>query len=91
MKKGYKNWREVERKTPIISEITADEENLYLTFNYIDSQHKSILSGKFTIHKKYIKDESEAKKLLFYKAGLIGTGTYSVLTTLALVLIIFFP
>ena len=90
-KKGYKNWRTVEKGKPIITDIEEEDNILKVTFNYISEDSKqSILSGKFLVDTKYIKNQSDLKKLRIYKSVIVGETIYSLLVTALVVVLAIF-
>lgn len=88
---GYKNWRSVESIKPVITEIKEDGEWISFTFNYYkelnDNSQKfkaSILSGVVSINKKYVRTTKDVS----HKYWAYGLGTYSVVITVILFIVI---
>jgi len=85
--KAYKNWRALELKTPIITDIDQEKDDIIVTFNYFDDDTKSILSGKFIVSIEYIREQSQDKKETYLIGGLTATTVYSILVTILLILL----
>lgn len=85
--KAYKNWRTLEVKNPVITDIEQGGDDIIVTFNYFDDDTKSILSGKFIVSIEYIKEQTNSKKELFLIGGLSATTVYSILVTILLILL----
>jgi len=95
---AYSNWRVVEQKDPIISDITEDDNYVYIHFGYYKDNPKSsfsffrsnknsVLAGKILIHKKYLIDKETAQNTK-YKYLFFGSGIYSTLVTILLIIVI---
>jgi hypothetical protein len=84
--KAYKNWRVLEVKTPIITDLEQEDDDIIVTFNYFDDDTKSILSGKFIVSVKYIAEQVNKQKETILIGGWIGTAVYAFFVTLLILL-----
>ena len=96
--KSYQYWGFVTNQKPKISEVTEDDNYLYIVFNYYDLQSKdvlgfkftkkdSILSGRVIISKKYL-IANDYKQSILYQSIAIGTFAYGILATILIIIII---
>ena len=82
MSAAYKNWRVAESKDPIITRIEQKEGYLHITFNYLDGEGGSVLSGVIMINEDYINLEETNYK---YAYGALGaTVLYGVVMLIIL-------
>jgi len=92
--KAYKYWETVTNNKPKILNIKEEEGYLVINFcyEYTDPEKKvnatsRILAGKVYVPKKYINDDVK-RQLEVYRGVVIGTGTYSALTTVLLIILL---
>jgi len=91
--KAYKYWETVTNNKPKILDVKEEEGYLIINFcyEYKDPEKRNkvtrILAGKVYVPKKYVNDEVK-RKLEVYRGVVIGTGTYSALTTVLLVILL---
>lgn len=71
LKQGYENWRIVENKKPVITEVIDEADRIIITFNYIDEDSGSVLSGKAIIKKEFIEQISNYDPYLATYSGII--------------------
>lgn len=88
MKKAYKNWRLVEKSSPVITSIQQNGEKIYVIFNYLDGDGLSVLSGRFIVDLKYIKKQSDEKTKTYLKAGLISSGVLNIALAVIIAIIL---
>ena len=87
MKKGYKNWRVVEKGEPKITDVQEKKGVVYVKFNYFNEESKSILAGIFVVDTRYIKNIKEQKQIELLKNTTLVTGGYSIFVTILCIIL----